>query len=151
VTLRDEYLRIKGRRNLVTVEQIHDWARDNPSSTWHQRLEWNDQAAGRQFRLWQIRQLIAVYIEPSSNVREIVSLTVDRYNGEGGGYRLLSDVMKSPDLLAVMTADALAELARVRDKHRRIVALAAIWNEIDKAEVAQERAAPKHKRKRADA
>lgn len=128
MSLKDEYLAIKGNREAVTADEIVRWAAINKESDWHNKLEWNDERAGHSFRVWQVRQLLAIHIK-KENVREIISLSIDRKTG--GGYRLIDEVVASAPLRQIMINDALAELVRVRDKHRHLSEFAKVWAEID--------------------
>ena len=132
MSLMDEYLAIKGNRELVAPEEIHEWAAANPESNWHGRLEWDDAKAGHAHRLWQIRTLLAIHVKQGSNVREIISLSIDRRDG---GYRLLDEVIQSPSLRHILINDALAELVRVRKKHGHLVEFAKVWSDIDELTV----------------
>jgi hypothetical protein len=57
----DELRIIRSRSALLEPEQIVEFAR-NPSTALHSKFTWDDSVAAHQHRLWQARQLIAVYI-----------------------------------------------------------------------------------------
>lgn len=132
--LRQEYKRIKGNRAKVHPHDVVQFAREHPTSEWYKQLEWDDGVAGEKWRVQQVRMLLAIHrvVERGSNVREIVSLSIDRKSG--GGYRLLRDVMDNQDLQQVFINDALDELSRVRTKYQHIKRLSDVWEVIYRAE-----------------
>ena len=131
MTIRDELLALKGRSALITAESIVDWARDNPSSDLHRALEWDNDVAAEQHRIWQARRLIAIHVISEEGDRTFVSLSIDRQR-DGGGYRGLDDVIRKQSLRDVLLEDALQELERVRQKYERLQELAGVWAEIKK-------------------
>jgi hypothetical protein len=135
VTIRDELLALKDQSGMIVAEDAVEWARDNPQSDLHRSLQWNDQKAAQDWRVWQVRRLIAVHVLTPEGDRQVVSLSIDRTNGNGGGYREMDDVLARQDWRDVMLADALAELNRIEAKYKRLEALAQVW--AAKAQVAQ--------------
>ena len=127
MTIRDELLALKTADGMIIAEDAVEWARDNPQSDLHRSLQWNDQKAAEDWRIWQVRRLIAVHVLTPEGDRQVVSLSIDRTNGNGGGYRELDDVLARQDWRDVMLADALAELNRIEAKYRRLEALAQVW------------------------
>lgn len=117
---------------LLKVETVHDWAVSHPKSALHKELLWDDQKAGLQYRFWQIRQLIAVHVrhEKRPELRKFISLSKDRTNGNGGGYRNIDDVIRSESLREVLLADALQELERVQAKYDMLSELTPVWREV---------------------
>jgi hypothetical protein len=75
-------------------------------------------------------------------MRETVSLTIDR-NHAGGGYRLISDVLATPNMRRVLLQDALDELERVKRKYESLTELAKVWDEA--AKVRQKQASRRRK------
>jgi hypothetical protein len=136
MTIKDELLDLQKRHKILRPETAVEWARVHPQSALHASLEWDDSAAANEFRIWQIRRLIAVHIISETGVRQMVSLTIDRSNA-GGGYRALDDVLASQTMQEVLLADALAELERVRAKYESLVELASIWAEVNRAKTKQ--------------
>ena len=105
----------------IVPDTVHDWASEHRNSAIGKYLEWNDAVAGREFRLHQIRGLIALYIKRDDGIRDTVSLTIDRTTG--GGYRRLDDVIKTNDLRELMIRDMERELVRFLKKYEGISAL----------------------------
>lgn len=100
----------------------------------HDKFEWDDTVAGREYRLWQARELIQVTVRmlPQSEepVRVYVSLSEDQKR-PGGGYRAITDVMADDDHRNELLSDALRELKRIRRKYATLNALAQVFEAID--------------------
>ena len=96
----------------------------------HACFEWDDARAGQDYRLWQARKLIAVVVcgvtGTAKEIRAFVSLKTDRTK-DGGGYRILADVMTDKQMREQMLDEALEELQVFQTKYRRLKALAPIW------------------------
>ena len=106
-------------------------AAEDDESILHPCFTWDDGEAGRQFRLWQARQLIRITVSIIGNgsphtVRTYVSLHHDR-QGEGGGYRALVDVLADADLRESLLEEALAELKVFQQKYRVLKELAPVF------------------------
>lgn len=97
---------------MLKAEQVVEAARPEDSPL-HEYFDWDDAAAAHQHRLNQARRIIVSYTitleVPEIRVPAAVSLRVDR-GAEGGGYRLMEDVVKSADLMAAYRLDALKDL-----------------------------------------
>ncbi len=130
MTIRDELLALQNADGLIVPREVHDWAHAHPKSLLHQRLQWDDAEAGYQYRLNQIMHLIVLNITTADLKPEFVSLSIDRANGTGGGYRSIVDVVKVPHLREVMLDDALADLERVRRRYEYLKALAPVWKAV---------------------
>ena len=111
-------------------------ARD-PKSPLHSFFTWNTREAAAKQLLQEARQLVAKYYEvqiTSSGepvkIRHYVSLTTDRVNG--GGYRMLDDVMNDDQMREQMLADALAELQVFQAKYSRLKQLQPVFEAIEK-------------------
>lgn len=132
MTIREELEALKGNKPFIDPKSAEDWAREHPDSALHGALEWDNEKAGHQYRLYQIRRLIAVHITDEQGERKFVSLSIDRV--KGGGYREVEEVIADPVLADVMLADALADVKRARKRYARVKALAGVWSEVDKAD-----------------
>lgn len=131
MTIKSEILALKGRTGeKLHAGQVIDWARAHPNSRLHRAIEWNDAKAAADYRLWQVRQLIQVHVVDEDDAPIFVSLSVDRT--AGGGYRAISDVLKSRTLSEVMFSDAAEELKRVREKYELVDGLMEVWRAVDK-------------------
>lgn len=119
-------------------------AAEPDDSPLHDHFEWDDSKAGAAYRLWQARTLIRVSVtytpvSPGKQVahRVFVSLTPDR-DIDGGGYRVVTDVLSDADLRAQMLADAKREMLAWRRKYQTLHELAEVFAAIDRAEVPQD-------------
>lgn len=116
---------------VIVPDDIVAWAQAHPESALHSQFEWDDTEAAKAYRLHQARRVIAVYVVADDGNRRLVSLSIDRKHG---GYRSVEDVIANDDLRRVLVKDALAELKRVRAKYEHVKELAAVYDEIEKAE-----------------
>lgn len=107
------------------------------NSVLHGKFEWDDSEAAEQYRLWQARQLIRVTVqmlgsgEDAVLSRVFVSLTTDRTE-EGGGYRVMIDVLADQEQRTQMLQDALEEMKRFRTKYNRLQELAEVFDAMEK-------------------
>lgn len=130
--IKDELLSLQQKAGgLLQVEPTVEWARQHPKSDLHAALDWDNESAGHSWRCQQVRRLIAIHIVSEVGTRQVVSLSIDRVQPQGG-YRDLNDVMAAPDMREILLEDALNELARVRERYRQLKELAEIWEAIDR-------------------
>jgi hypothetical protein len=131
MTIKDEILAIKQQSpdGLFHCEAGHDWAKSHPESLLHKALEWDNEKAGYEWRISQIRQLVRLHVVNSDGDPQLVSLSFDR--AKDGGYRDIGDVLSDRDLTAILLRDALAELERVQAKYAKVSELAAVWQAAD--------------------
>ena len=132
-----EQIRKKGK-GILYPESVVVFAEDKNTSL-HSHFEWDDSAAGHQWRLQQSRQLITYYFEvlPGTDVETqvYVSLTSDRYaDVNRGGYRHLIDVMSDKELREHLLLDSLNEFQLFKRKYFRLKELAPIFEALDKVE-----------------
>jgi hypothetical protein len=133
LVLEQELLAIKGEDELLTAEAVVVWAARHRRSAVASRLEWDDAKAGHQHRLNQARQLIvSLEISMAPNTRMFYSLSIDRGNKRGGGYRDIRDIIQSKTLYDILMADALNELRRMQEQYERLTELAPLWKEVEK-------------------
>ena len=127
MSIAQELKAIKGSKEFLIVEDVHRWAKSHPRSDLHRELQWNDKRAGYEFRLWQIRRLIAIYVTyEDGGGRKMISLTIDR-SRDGGGYRDVDDILKDKALYEIMLADALRDLQRVHARYDQLKELRPLW------------------------
>lgn len=135
----DELKRIAQENDgVLKAEAVVEAARP-PDSPLHGSFTWDNSEAAERWRLHQARNLIRVSVEylnvPDSEpvkVSSFVSLTPDREQ-EGGGYRLMVNVMSRKDTRAQLLEDALAELKSFEDKYAGLKELAEIFEASRKA------------------
>lgn len=119
----------KQNRGLLAPGAVIRFA-ENPATALHEKFEWDNTKCGQEYRLWQARELIRVYVvvlkKDAPPVRAYVSLQRDRVK-PGGGYRAIANVMRSPTLRDELLREALAELNRWRAKYANLKALEPIF------------------------
>jgi hypothetical protein len=130
--LRDELLALHDKNGLFVPQSAVQWARKNKNSALHRALEWDNEKAGEEFRIWQVRRLVAIHIVSQEGHRQFISLSIDRVN-PGGGYRDLETVMKAPQLREIALQDAFNDLARLQAKYEHLQELAKVWEELERA------------------
>lgn len=130
--IEQELQALRSEGGLLMPESVVDWAREHPESALHSQFEWDDSEAAKEYRLYQARRVIAVYVVSEDGERKFVSLSIDR--AQDGGYRDVREVIANEELRKVLVRDALSEFKRVRAKYEHIRELASIYAEIDKAE-----------------
>lgn len=139
MTIKAELLALKRKNGMILAEDGVVWARKHPQSKLHKSLEWDDAKAGQEYRIWQVRRLIALYIVSASGQRQLVSLSIDR--SKEGGYRSLDDVLPNSQLRDVLLEDALKELDRVQQKYDSLTELSAVWTAKEQVKVRVKKAA----------
>lgn len=126
-TIEEELLLVKSKDGLIKPIDALMQSKKHPDWPVGQQLEWNNNKAADEYRLWQIRKLIAIYISyEDDGSRRMVSLSIDRTN-PGGGYRDIDDVIRTRSLYDIMFNDALNEIDRLRIKYERIKELKPVW------------------------
>jgi hypothetical protein len=133
MSIESELLALKNEDGLIVPERAEGWAAAHPKSDLAKRLEWDNGKAGRLYRINQIRQLIVTLeITMGPTTRRFYSLSIDRHNAMGGGYRDIEEIVRSRTLYDILLADALAELNRMRENYERLTELRPLWREVDK-------------------
>jgi hypothetical protein len=123
---------------MAKAEAVINAARSKRSAL-HPYFPWDDSVAAHQHRLYIARTLLRVVVtyekvndKRSVACRVFVSLTRDRVNGDGGGYRVTHTVLSDPDLRAQLLDDARAEMKRFIAKYRKLTELAEVFAAMDK-------------------
>jgi hypothetical protein len=108
--------------DILHPERVHDWAQDHPGSDLHAHLIWDNEKAGYEFRLVQIRRLIKYYlVTPERKDPLVISLRRDRVSG--GGYRHILDVVAVPLLAQMALEEALDDLQRTLRRYEHLAEL----------------------------
>lgn len=122
---------------LLKAEDVVAHAK-NPTSAMHSWFTWEDTEAARQWRLHQARMLIRVTVvvspDKKEHMRAFVSLADDRYGEDGGGYRIMADVLTDEEMRQQLLEEALLEANRWMQKYRRLSELARIFEAIETTE-----------------
>jgi hypothetical protein len=115
----------------------------NPKTALHGRFEWDNDKAGDAYRLYQAREIIRVQVTVTDNnpipIRAYVSLRDDRKQ-EDGGYRTMSDVMRTKNLREALLREAYNDMEIFLRKYEAIKQLAGVRRAIVKALPAVEKA-----------
>lgn len=118
---------------MLIAEDAVTWAAEHPGSDLHQALEWDGPTAAHQYRLHQVRCLVAVHVrDAETGQRSMVSLVMDRKR-DGGGYRRVGDVMRNRELREMALAEAHRELQRLQARYDHLTELAAVWIAAERA------------------
>lgn len=122
----------EANNGLLKPEVVVEFAK-NPDTALHNRFEWDDTEAAKQYRLWQARQLIRVIVNILPNENEIkykmfVSLQEDRRNG--GGYRTLVDVMSDEEMRKRLLAQAHEDFKLWQKKYQQLKELAPVFDKM---------------------
>lgn len=131
MSIESELIAIKGKKELLTAEEVVAWASKHPKSKLHKQFEWDDGKAAQEYRLWQARRVIAIGLVYPDGTRKFYSLSVDRSN-VGGGFRDVGDILKSKDLHDVLLADALREFDRIRQRYEVLKTLKPVWSAVER-------------------
>lgn len=135
----EELDRIRVRNNgQLSQEAVVAEAKDagNPL---HPAFEWRDKVAAHQYRLEQaryiIRQITVVTAEdnegkPAETIRAFVSVRPE--DEPRPAYVSVTDAMADPVLRQQVLANALRELAAIRQKYREYAELADVFAAVDK-------------------
>jgi hypothetical protein len=123
----------------ILVEEASD-----PSCPLHDRFEWDDDVAARQFRLAQagqiIRQWKGVLLRVDTEAKQIRVEPVRRVQspedsrGKGrASYETVEEIMADPGKRDSMIRTVLRELNAYRKRYADILALSEVWAAIDAA------------------
>jgi len=132
MTVAQELLALTDESGFIKPHSVVEWARENPDSELHKRLEWDDGLAAEEWRLWQVRHLIAVNVVSDEGKRVTISLVQDRHSD--GGYRCIDQVMSNAELRALALSQALAEFRVWQRKYQYLRELAQIFEAADQVE-----------------
>ena len=127
------------KEGLLLVEDVIQWASDNPSSALYHHLEWSDSKAAHAYRIWQVRVLVGrvtICLVENNNepIRAFVSLKADRQE-PGGGYRLLVRVLADAEKRSLLLAQALEELQEWQAKYKQLYELADVFSTIERVRI----------------
>lgn len=133
--IRRELERIRRANGGVLIPEQIVAAAKAKSSPLHSQFEWDDGEAAHQFRIYQARALIRVYVtvfdaDGPKESRAYVSLTSDRSGG--GGYRAMVDVLHDKDMRAMLLEDARADMVAFKKKYIALTELAQVFAAMDK-------------------
>jgi hypothetical protein len=108
---------------------------ENPETVLHSCFNWNNAEAALEYRLWQAREIIQVYVVVLENfntpVRAYVSLKPDR-SSDDGGYRSIISVMSNAEQRKLLLKQAYEEFVRVEETYKTLEELSVIFKAIRK-------------------
>lgn len=129
--IREELERIRLQNGgILRPEDVVKEAK-SPSSPLHPKFNWDDSSAAHAWRLEQARHLIRVFVNVvkvgngEKESRMFVALSSDK--ADGGGYRVLTEVLDDAGMRRVLLNDALEDLERFEKKYRAIKELAEVF------------------------
>lgn len=106
------------------------WARNNPESELHGKIEWDDGKAAEAYRVDQVRAIIRVIVIPGKEgpepIRAYVSQPSDRVHG--GGYRRVEESLAKAR--AELVNDALRKLQTIGNGYTHLPELAPLFEGI---------------------
>lgn len=137
INRRADFIEELKRRNggLITPELLVKHSKPKTSPT-HNDFEWDDTKAGHNYRLWQARKIISVFVTMVQSdsgpvsTRAYVSLSTDRVRG---GYRSIGEILDNESLRNQLLVDALSELRAIQKKYAAIQELTGVFKEVSKA------------------
>lgn len=135
----------KKHDGVLKPADVVDFAR-NPATALHERFEWNNTKAADEYRLWQARELIRVVVKVADDketipLRLYCSLSEDRQN-DGGGYRLVADVMRSAQMRASLLRQAEQDMVRFQHKYHQLQELASVIQAMRNAQAQTKKPTP---------
>jgi hypothetical protein len=141
MSIESELLALKNEDGLIVAEKAEGWAAAHPKSDLAKMLEWDNSKAGRLYRINQIRQIIiSLEITMGPTTRRFYSLSIDRHNSMGGGYRDIEEIVRNKTLYDILLADALNDLRHMQQKYERLTELKPLWDQANKIRKRKERA-----------
>lgn len=112
-----ERIRKRNEHGLLVPQEVLEVATD-PRNILHKEIQWDDKKAAHAHRLDQVRSLIRVYVDAVSHTPTYVSLTIDRANKSGGGYRRMQDVLDHKAAMAELAKSFDDELGYLLRRYR---------------------------------
>jgi hypothetical protein len=106
----------------------------NPKTDLHNYFEWDDGEAAEKYRLWQARRIIKVCVNvvPGSSKKHQVFVSLKDDREDGGGYRMLVDVMSDERMREQLLKQSFKEFAYWREKYDSLEELVPVFESMDK-------------------
>jgi hypothetical protein len=131
MSIRTELLALKDSDGKIVPEVALNWARRHTRSALYKAINWDDAYNIRNYLLVQVRNLITLNIRSETRDPEMISLSIDRSERDGGGYREISDVLSAPRLRQIMLMDALHEFELLKKRFDELDELADVWQVVE--------------------
>lgn len=148
MTVAQELLALSDNAGFIKPHSVVEWARVNSESELHKHIEWDNERAAEEWRVSQVRRLIAVHVVSDEGKRITISLVQDRH--AEGGYRCIDRVMGDTELRALALSQALAEFRIWQRKYAYMQELARIFEAADRVEGGQRTSASEREDERLD-
>jgi hypothetical protein len=126
----------------IDPKKVVDYARD-PSTSLHDKFQWDDSAAAESYREWQARKIISLVfsvisrdkkgkIHISTDITEVGDRTrtyvsLSNLRGDDGGYMLIGDILGDKELRDQMLEDAKADMIIFRRKYSVLKELSEVF------------------------
>lgn len=127
-----EIIKAQNAEGKIKVRDVVEFAK-NPQTELHKHFTWDTDKAAYRYWLEQARSIIQevkVTVQhnesPIADTRIIVSLHPDR-KVDGGGYRMLQDVLSDEDLYRQYVETALMEMTTLKRKYESVRELRPIF------------------------
>lgn len=127
MSIRTELLALKNADGLIVPEEVLAWARRHTRSHLHKAINWDDAYNINAYLLVQVRNLVTLHVRIDRKKPDVISLSIDRAERDGGGYRDIQDVLAVPRLRRVMLDDALRELELLQKRFEELDELEPVW------------------------
>jgi hypothetical protein len=104
----------------------------------HSKFTWDDTKAAQEYRLWQARHLIQVYVKvvavDGANVETRVYVSLNDDQNAGGGYRTLVSVLSDDNMREQLLSEAVEDMQRFKQKYAALKELAEIFAAMTRVE-----------------
>ncbi len=127
-----EDLRLDGR---ISPDRLVDWAEANPDSELYSSFQWDDAVAGREYRIWQAREMIqnfTVTVGVSDEILIIPQISIPSLRGTDAGSYVSEDVVSSNEQYRLeVLEEEKSKLRSVANKyHTLLPELQRVWDMI---------------------
>lgn len=126
--------RLHARDGVASPKAIVDEARD-PRSPLHPAFEWDDDRAGELYRRSQARKFVRALVvveEDESESTAFHNVRVVSDARRARGYVPQVEVLADEGLYAQTVASVRRQLLTLRGRHRELVELKGVWDEVDR-------------------
>lgn len=136
--IKSEIFKLRRQDGSYHPQDLVDFAADNPDSELHKTFQWNDEQAGRAYRLWQAREVIgryAVRIEVNDRIETIPVISVPSLRGTVDGSYLERDAIGANEAYrGEVLAETQAKLRTMRETFGPLLPeLKTVWSAVKRA------------------
>ena len=132
--VRAEVLKLKRQDGSYSPADLVDWAEDHPKSALHSQFEWNDEKAGREYRLLQARRIIVtITVEVTNDTPEFISVPSLRRGEDPSSYVPTKVVAGNEAYRKDVLEEIKMKLISMRDRFRPVTPeLEPVWKAVSK-------------------